>query len=87
MAHPQIVTQLMSYNLKQNKNTDLHLIFDKWILTNSIFGLFQTWILQATEAVKIKFEIYRSNVGFESIFCDLFASVSLVNKNGCKGKH
>ena len=24
---------------------------------------------------------------FESIFCDLLASVSLVNKNGCKGKH
>ena len=24
---------------------------------------------------------------FESIFCDLLVSVSLVNKNGCKGKH
>ena len=26
-------------------------------------------------------------LNFESIFCDLLASVSLVNKNGCKGKH
>ena len=24
-------------------------------------------------------------LNFESIFCDLLASVSLVNKNGCKG--
>ena len=26
-------------------------------------------------------------LNFESILCDLLASVSLVNKNGCKGKH
>ena len=26
-------------------------------------------------------------LNFESMFCDLLASVSLVNKNGCKGKH
>ena len=26
-------------------------------------------------------------LSFESMFCDLLASVSLVNKNGCKGKH
>ena len=26
-------------------------------------------------------------LNFESIFCDLLASDSLVNKNGCKGKH
>ena len=26
-------------------------------------------------------------LNFESIFCDLLASVSLVNKNGYKGKH
>ena len=24
---------------------------------------------------------------FESFFCDLLASVGLVNKNGCKGQH
>ena len=24
---------------------------------------------------------------FESIFCDLLASVSFVNENGCQGKH
>ena len=26
-------------------------------------------------------------LNFESIFCDLLAWFSLVNKNGCKGKH
>ena len=26
-------------------------------------------------------------LNFESMFCDLLASVSLVNKNGYKGKH
>ena len=26
-------------------------------------------------------------LNFESFFCDLFASVGLVNKNGCKGQH
>ena len=26
-------------------------------------------------------------LNFESFFCDLLASVGLVNKNGCKGQH
>ena len=41
---------------------DLHLIFEKWILKNEfrwtpIFCLFQAWIFQAAQAVKIKFEM------------------------------
>ena len=41
---------------------DRHLIFEVLISTNSIFGLFPTWILQATQAVKIKFKIDQNGV-------------------------
>ena len=52
---------------------DLHLIFEKWISkkwisTNSIFGLFRTWILQATQAVKIKCEKDQKTSSSKSIY-------------------
>ena len=39
---------------------DLHLFFEVWIsiLTNSVFCLFRTWILQTIQVVKIKFGVH-----------------------------
>ena len=46
--------------------------FEKSSWMNLIFGLFQTWILQATQAVKIKFEIDQksssANLTFQTRF-------------------
>ena len=36
--------------------------FEKWTWRNLIFGLFQTWILQATQTVKIKFQIDQTSL-------------------------
>ena len=44
----------------------------KWSLTKSIFGLFQTLILQATQAVKIEFEKYQKLILLDFIFWNWF---------------
>ena len=46
--------------------------FKKWTSTKSIFGLFRTWILQATQAVKIKFEKDQKCISSKSIFRNPF---------------
>ena len=56
---------------------DLYLIFEKSSLKNQVgrswfFCLFRTWILQATQAVKIKFEIDKKSSSSNLIFQTLF---------------
>ena len=47
---------------------DLHLIFEKSCWMNLIFGLFHTWILQTTQAVKDEFELNQKSSSSNLIF-------------------
>ena len=49
----------------------------KSILTTKGGGMLRFWNVLVLVLV----------LNFESFFCDLLASVGLVNKNGCKGQH
>ena len=41
----QIVLRIVQFVIKESQcSVDMHLIFEKWISTNSILGLFQTWL-------------------------------------------
>ena len=62
-----------SYIEKDKPPIDLYLIFEKIkfeksIWTNLNFSLFQTWILQAKQAVKIKFKTDKKSSSSNLIF-------------------
>ena len=69
-------TQLIVQFVIKESPVDMHLIFEKWISTNSNFGLFPTWILHATQVVKIKFEIDK-----ETDFIDIHFSKWIFQKS------